>query len=164
MPNHPLQHAGLCRRQIAAQSVRSCTRIPSCPHALASHALLIDRSYLTANAKASDRSNSEAPPRPSGRLVRVTEIARIRNLQRLGLLRPNETKRVAAHFHVAESGDRGMTGSASGPCCRRSGACAARCWRHAAHSGCWGHDRSGTSRCQARAASPDFPCREDRGN
>ena len=37
----------------------------------------------------------------------MTEIARVRNLQRLGLLRPNETKRVAADFHVAESlGDR----------------------------------------------------------
>src|ERR1700733_9199140 len=52
---------------------------------------------------------------PSGCLILVTEIARIRNLQRLGLLRPNETKRVAADFHVAESlGDcRHVTGSAS---------------------------------------------------
>ena len=53
--------------------------------------------------------------RPSGRLFRVTEISRIRNLQRLGLLWPNETKRVAADFHVAERlGDcRHMTGGAS---------------------------------------------------
>src|ERR1700733_10367239 len=53
--------------------------------------------------------------RPSGRLVRVTEIARIRNLQRLGLLRPNETKRVAADLHVAESlrDCRHVTGGAS---------------------------------------------------
>ena len=45
----------------------------------------------------------------------MTEIARIRNLQRLGLLRPNETKREAADFHVAQSlGDsRHVTGSAS---------------------------------------------------
>ena len=45
----------------------------------------------------------------------MTEIARIRNLQRLGLLWPNETKRVAADFHVAERlGDcRHMTGGAS---------------------------------------------------
>ena len=33
----------------------------------------------------------------------MAEIARIRNLQRLRLLRPNETERVAADFHVAES-------------------------------------------------------------
>ena len=44
----------------------------------------------------------------------MTKIASIRNLQRLGLLRPNEAKRVAADFHVTESlGDcRHVAGSA----------------------------------------------------
>src|SRR5690242_15612342 len=55
--------------------------------------------------------------RPGRRLVGVTEIAGVWNLQRLGLLRPNETECVAADFHVAEGlGDcRHMTRGADIP-------------------------------------------------
>src|SRR4029078_12817110 len=55
--------------------------------------------------------------RPSRRLVGVTKIAGVWNLQRLGLLRPNETECVAADLHVAEGlGDcRHMTRGAGVP-------------------------------------------------
>ena len=94
----------------------------------------------------------------------MTEIARIRNLQCLRLLRPNETKRVAAHFHVAESlgNCRRMTGRASA---------AGRVVRVLLDAGgmrpilCLGAvGRSGTLHSPLLAKSPGFLCREDRGS
>src|SRR5262249_43152485 len=106
----PTPTCRVSRRQTAAQTIRSCIQIPARPHALASYALLIDRILPHC-----ERQGEERRRRPSGNLIRVTEIACVRNLQRLSLLRPNEPKCMAADLHVAKSlrDWRHMTGGAS---------------------------------------------------
>src|SRR5262249_39555967 len=87
------------------------------PHALASHAPeLLIRTSLRSPRRAIVPS-SQRRRRPGRRLVGVTEVAGVWNLQRVGLLRPNETECVAADFHVAEGlGDfRHMTSGADIP-------------------------------------------------